>query len=549
MTVRGRGVMEKCTYCIQRIRHAVIEAEREQRPLADGEIVTACQQSCPTQAIVFGDINDPDSAVARRKATVLNYVLLEELNTRPRTSYLALVHNRNQLIATEEVMTVATRSAGRPADHPAWGQPAFAEHRDQPPGSEPEGPAVVVDRVRLRSCPALPAARRRVVAVRERGRHLGDQHPGRLGVCDRRIRLVDRAGERRHVISALFYLTRSPWRAATNRIAETMLLAAAACAGIMPILHLGRQGLFYWLFTYPNVMGMWPQMRSPLWWDFVSLLCYVLMSIMFYYVGALPDLATVRDLARTRGNQLFYGLLALGWRGSARHWHNHRAVYGIMAAIMAPMVISVHSVVGLDYAGGLTPGWHSTQFPPYFFFGAVTSGTAIVIILTILVRWGYSLQDVITEYHLNALAKVMLVGSIMLSYAYLWEAWGAIYSHDLAERIEFFKRMFGSIAPLFWAEKALNSIIPQLLWFPFVRRSRLLLLLISGGIIVGMWIERVVFTISSLAHNHIPSLVVRIPSDILGLGDARRDRSVFSSPSSFFCCASCRSSRCRKCAR
>ncbi len=310
------------------------------------------------------------------------------------------------------------------------------------------------------------------------------------------------------VISALFYLTGSPWRAATNRIAETMLLAAAACAGIMPILHLGRQGLFYWLFTYPNVMGMWPQARSPLWWDFVCLLCYVLMSIMFYYVGALPDLATVRDLARSRGSQLFYGLLALGWRGSARHWRNHRAVYGIMAAIMAPMVISVHSVVGLDYAGGLTPGWHSTQFPPYFFFGAVISGTAIVIILTILVRWGYSLHDVITEYHLNALAKVMLVGSLMLTYSYVWEAWGAIYSHDVAERLEFFHRMFGFnafTAPLFWIEKLLNSIIPQLLWFPFVRRSQILLLLISGGIIVGMWMERIVFTISSLAHNHMPS--------------------------------------------
>jgi molybdopterin-containing oxidoreductase family membrane subunit len=246
-------------------------------------------------------------------------------------------------------------------------------------------------------------------------------------------------------------------------------------------------------------------MRSPLWWDFVCLLCYVLMSVMFYYVGALPDIATVRDLARTRGSQLFYGLLALGWRGSARHWHNHRAVYALMAAIMTPMVISVHSVVGLDFAGGLTPGWHSTQFPPYFFFGAVTSGTAIVIILTILVRWGYALQDVITGYHLNALAKVMLVGSVMLSYSYLWEAWGAIYSDDLSARIEFFERMFGSIAPLFWAEKALNSIIPQLLWFPLVRRSPVLLLLISAGIIVGMWIERIVFTISSLTYNHIPS--------------------------------------------
>jgi molybdopterin-containing oxidoreductase family membrane subunit len=229
------------------------------------------------------------------------------------------------------------------------------------------------------------------------------------------------------------------------------------------------------------------------------------MSIMFYYVGAIPDIATVRDLARNRRSQILYGLLALGWRGTARHWHNHRAVYGIMAAIMAPMVISVHSVVGLDFAGGLTPGWHSTQFPPYFFFGAVISGTAIVIILTILVRWGYSLQDVITEYHLNALAKVMLVGSVMLSYSYVWEAWGYLYSSDLSERLEFYHRMFGFLAPLFWSEKVLNSIIPLLLWFPFVRRSPLLLLPISAGIIVGMWMERIVFTLSGTATNHIPT--------------------------------------------
>lgn len=284
-----------------------------------------------------------------------------------------------------------------------------------------------------------------------------------------------------------------------------MLLAAAASAGIMPILHLGRQGLFYWLFTYPNVMGLWPQARSPLWWDFVCVICYILMSIMFYYVGAMPDIATVRDLAKNRRKQIFYGLLALGWRGTARHWHNHRAVYGIMAAIMAPMVISVHSVVGLDYAGGLTPGWHSTQFPPYFFFGAVISGTAIVIILTILVRWGYSLQDVITEYHLNALAKVMLVGSLMLTYSYVWEAWGLVYSHDISERLEFYHRMLGFTAPLFWTEKVLNSIIPQLLWFPYVRRSPLLLLPISAGIIVGMWMERIVFTLSGTATNRIPT--------------------------------------------
>ncbi len=303
------------------------------------------------------------------------------------------------------------------------------------------------------------------------------------------------------IVSALFYLTRSPWRSATNRIAESMMLSAAACAGVMPILHLGRPGFFYWLFPYSTVMGVWPQVRSPLWWDFICLLCYILMSVMFYYVGLLPDVATVRDLAQTRRKQILYGIMALGWRGSARHWRNHQTVYFIMCAIMAPMVISVHSVVGLDFAGGLTPGWHSTQFPPYFFFGAVISGLALVIMLTILVRRGYGLQDVITEYHFNALAKVMLVGSVMLAYSYLWEAWGAIYGSNVADRSEFFFRIFGFYAPSYWAKIALNILIPQLLWLPSVRRNEILLFLISLGIIVGMWLERFVIVIPSLSHN------------------------------------------------
>jgi Ni/Fe-hydrogenase subunit HybB-like protein len=307
------------------------------------------------------------------------------------------------------------------------------------------------------------------------------------------------------IVSALFFLTRSPWRSATNRIAESMLLSAAPCAGLMPIMHLGRPGLFYWLFPYSNVMGVWPQVRSPLWWDFICLLCYILMSIMYYYAGILPDLATVRDLARSRFKQIFYGVLALGWRGSSEEWRNQRVVYAIMSAIMAPMVVSVHSVVGLDFAGGLTPGWHDTQFPPYFFFGAVISGTAVIMMLTIMVRWGYGLHDVLTGYHLNALAKVMLVGSVMLGYAYVWEAFGPLYGSDVAERTELFERIFGFTAPLFWSEKILTVVIPQLLWLPLVRRNQILLFLISGGIIVGMWQERVMFTTASLEHNSIPS--------------------------------------------
>jgi molybdopterin-containing oxidoreductase family membrane subunit len=307
------------------------------------------------------------------------------------------------------------------------------------------------------------------------------------------------------IVSALFFLTRSPWRSAINRIAESMLLSAAPCAGLMPIMHLGRPGLFYWLFPYSTVMGVWPQVRSPLWWDFICLLCYILMSIFYYYAGILPDLATVRDLARSRVKRVFYGVLALGWRGSVGQWVNQRVVYAIMSAIMAPMVISVHSVVGLDFAAGLTPGWHDTQFPPYFFFGAVISGTAVIIMLTIVVRWGYSLHDVITEYHLNAMAKVMLVGSLMLAYAYVWEAFGPLYGSGVAEKTEFYHRIFGFTAPAFWSEKVLTVVVPQLLWFPFVRRNLILLFMISGGIIVGMWLERYVFTIASLEHNYIPS--------------------------------------------
>jgi Ni/Fe-hydrogenase subunit HybB-like protein len=307
------------------------------------------------------------------------------------------------------------------------------------------------------------------------------------------------------IVSALFFLTRSPWRSATNRIAESMLLSAAPCAGLMPIMHLGRPGLFYWLFPYSTVMGIWPQPRSPLWWDFICLLCYILMSLMYYYAGILPDFATVRDLAQSKSKQILYGILALGWRGSTREWANQRVVYAIMSAIMAPMVISVHSVVGLDFAGGLTPGWHDTQFPPYFFFGAVISGTAVIVMLTILVRWGYGLQDVLTEYHLNAMAKVMLVGSLLLAYAYVWEAFGPFYGSGVAEKTEFFHRIFGFTAAPFWSEKILTVVVPQLLWFPFVRRNIPLLLLISAGIILGMWQERYVFVIGSLAHNYMPS--------------------------------------------
>jgi molybdopterin-containing oxidoreductase family membrane subunit len=307
------------------------------------------------------------------------------------------------------------------------------------------------------------------------------------------------------IVSALFYLTRSPWRSAISRIAETMMLCAAASAGIMPILHLGRPGFFYWLFPYPNVMGVWPQFRSPLLWDFVCIICYITMSVMFYYTGLLPDLATMRDRAPTRRKQVFYGILALGWRGSAQQWRAYKTTYFIMAAIMAPMVISVHSVVGLDFAGGLTPGWHSTQFPPYFFFGAVVSGIALVILLTVPIRHAYRLHAVITEVHLNALGKIMLTGSLMLGFAYFWEAFGPYYGSEIAERTMFTERISGLYAAFFWATVVFNVAVPQLLWWPAIRVSEWALCLISGGIIVGMWCERFVIVVTSLHRDYSPS--------------------------------------------
>ena len=307
------------------------------------------------------------------------------------------------------------------------------------------------------------------------------------------------------IVSALFYLTGSPWRSAISRIAESMMLSAVASAGIMPILHLGRPGFFYWLFPYPNVMGVWPQFRSPLLWDFVCIICYILMSGMFYYTGLVPDLATMRDRAPTRVKQIVYGILALGWQGSARQWRNYKITYLIMAAIMAPMVVSVHSVVGLDFAGGVTPGWHSTQFPPYFFFGAILSGLALVIMLTIPLRHAYSLQMVITGYHLNALGKVMLTGSLMLGFAYFWEVFGPYYGSDVAERTMLGGRLTGTYASVYWATVALNITAPQLLWWPAIRRSEWALFLISSGVIIGMWCERFVIVVTSLSRDHVPS--------------------------------------------
>ncbi|HEY3917256.1 MAG TPA: NrfD/PsrC family molybdoenzyme membrane anchor subunit [Stellaceae bacterium] len=306
-------------------------------------------------------------------------------------------------------------------------------------------------------------------------------------------------------ISSLFYIVGADWRNGVNRFAESLTLFAAAAAGLMPIFHLGRQGLFYWLFPYPNVMHIWPQFRSPLLWDFFALLAYILTSIVFWYIGLIPDCATLRDRATTRGAQIFYGILALGWRGSARHWRNYKVVYLVLAGFMAPMVVSVHSIVGLDFAAGLAAGWHSTQWPPYFFIGALYSGWASTLVLMIPIRRLYRLERIVTERHIEVISKLMLATGLLLTYCYALEAFQPYYKGDAAEIGAFRFSLVGPQGSAYWIKTACNVLLPQLLWFPAVRRHKPILFLLALGIVIGMWFERFSFVVASLAHDYIPS--------------------------------------------
>jgi molybdopterin-containing oxidoreductase family membrane subunit len=306
-------------------------------------------------------------------------------------------------------------------------------------------------------------------------------------------------------ISALFYLVKVEWRTSTNRIAETMTLFAAACAGIYPILHLGRPWLFYWLFPYPDTMDLWPQFRSPLLWDFFALLTYVVASILFWYLGLVPDLATVRDRATTRTKQILYGVMALGFRGSGDQWRHYHATYGVLAAIMAPLVVSVHSIVGLDFAGAATVGWHSTQFPPFFVFGALLSGFAMVLLLIAPMRRLLNLQDFITGRHFDVLCRLMLVSSLCLGYAYMMDAFTTFYGPDQADKTMFIDKVSGSLCGIYWATILFNVALPQLMWFRRLRLNQPLVMLICAGVIVGMWCERYTIVVMSLRRTDLPS--------------------------------------------
>lgn len=307
------------------------------------------------------------------------------------------------------------------------------------------------------------------------------------------------------IISALFFLMRVTWRTSINRIAESMMLFGAAAAGVYPVLHLGRPWFAYWLFFYPNTMTLWAQFRSPLLWDFWALYTYVLASVLFWYLGMLPDLASVRDRATSRPKQLIYGFFACGFRGSSRQWQHLHAAYGVMAAIMAPVVVSIHSIVGLDFAGGATVGWHSTEFPPFFVFGALLSGFAIVLLLVIPLRALLRLDDIITGRHFDVLCKLLLTSSLCMAYAYLMDLFTTYYGGDRAERVMFTERMFGYYMPVYWGTILFNVLIPQLLWFRRLRINQPIIVLICLGAVVGMWLERYEIVVTSLHRPHLPS--------------------------------------------
>ncbi len=310
-------------------------------------------------------------------------------------------------------------------------------------------------------------------------------------------------------ISAVLLLLRQRWRTSINRFAEAMTLFAAGIAGIFPILHLGRPWFFYWLVPYPNVMNLWPQWRSPLVWDFFAISTYLLVSLMFWYVGLLPDLASLRDRAGKapvrRGKQIVYGLLALGWRGEARHWARYETAYLLLAGLATPLVVSVHTIVSLDFAIGNTPGYHSTIFPPYFVAGALFSGFAMVLTLAIPLRHFYKLEDFITARHLANAAKVLLATSWLVAYGYLAEIFTAFYSGDRYEIFMTVNRWTGPYAPVYWAMLACNVIAPQLFWWRRVRHTVWALFVLSLVVNVGMWMERFLIVVSSLHRDFLPS--------------------------------------------
>ena len=308
------------------------------------------------------------------------------------------------------------------------------------------------------------------------------------------------------LISAILLLLKQDWRTSINRFAEAMTLFAVACAVIFPVFHTGRPWLAaYWLMPYPNTMGLWPNFRSPLIWDVFAISTYGTVSALFWYVGLIPDLATLRDRAQNQLVKVIYGFFAVGWRGSARHWANYEIAYLILAGLSTPLVLSVHTVVSFDFSAGLVPGWHATIFPPYFVAGAIYAGFAMVLTLAIPLRKAYGLEDFITMRHIENMAKVMLATSLIVAYGYSMEAFMAWYSGNTYERFMMWNRMFGPYGWSYWLLIFCNVFVINTLWIKKLRTNTVYLFVVSLIVGVGMWLERFVIIVTSLHRDFLPS--------------------------------------------
>ena len=307
-------------------------------------------------------------------------------------------------------------------------------------------------------------------------------------------------------ISAFLLLLNQHWRSSINRIAEAMTIFALVNASLFPILHMGRPWFFYWLIPYPSTIGVWPNFKSALPWDVAAVTTYFTVSLLFWYTGLIPDLATARDSLTSRFARRVYGVFALGWRGASVEWRQHRVAMILLAALATPLVVSVHSVVSLDFSIAQLPGWHSTIFPPYFVVGAIYSGLAMVMVLVLPLRRAYHLEDVITKRHLDAMAKLTLAMALMLIYAYVIEIFVAWYSRDVHEEFtHLFERPFGTYAVIYWAMIFCNVITPQVLWWKRCRTSVPVLFGAGALILAGMWLERFLIIVVSLHRDFLPS--------------------------------------------
>ncbi|NBV48446.1 MAG: hydrogenase, partial [Verrucomicrobia bacterium] len=311
------------------------------------------------------------------------------------------------------------------------------------------------------------------------------------------------------LISAILCLLRQKWRTSINRAAEAMTIFAVCCAGLFPLFHVGRVWFGWWLFPLPNQNGIWPQFRSPLEWDVFAVSTYFTVSTLFWYMGMIPDLGTIRDRATTWWRKAFYSVLAMGWRGGNRQWSNFEMnfemAYLLLAGLSTPLVLSVHTIVSFDFAVSNVPGWHTTIFPPYFVAGAIFSGFAMVLTLMLPLRAIYRLHDVINQYHIDNMCKIILATGTMVGYAYATEFFIAAYSGNSFEKFAFVNRAFGQYAWAYWIMVSCNVITPQLFWFKKVRENHSLVWIICLFVNVGMWFERFVITITSLANDYLPS--------------------------------------------